>query len=98
MTMSAAWATALLAYLRGFGRMQLGAVCALVAGAGWLLGAHALARAIHPPLRTLLAERGDEDPVLVEGRLREDAAITGTGVVLRIDVRQVTIDGVLMPI
>jgi competence protein ComEC len=94
LVMSAAWATALLAYLRGLVQAQLAAVCMLVAGAGWVLGAHAVANALHPPLRTAL-ERWDSDaPVVVEGRLREDAAATAAGAVLRIDVERVAVGGV----
>ena len=61
--------------------------------AGWILGASAVDRALHPPLRVLLEQRhgglrsrpaGDarlEEPVVVEGRLRADATLTETGVI-----------------
>jgi competence protein ComEC len=96
--MSAAWATALLAYLRGFVRAQLAAVCMLVAGAGWVLGAHAVAHALHPPLGAALERWDDDEPVIVEGRLREDAAVTASGAVMRIDVERVAIGGVMRPV
>ncbi|MBA3269292.1 MAG: ComEC/Rec2 family competence protein, partial [Acidobacteria bacterium] len=98
--LSAAWATALLSFRRGWPRVQLAAVSLLVGGSGWVLGAHAVDRALHPPLRTLLEQRlggfaiglpemGIGNPIVVEGRLREDASLTATGAVLRIDVVRV---------
>src|SRR5262245_38997129 len=59
---------------------------------------------MHAPLRTLLDERvsgfaidsSDEapstEPIVVEGRLREDAVATDAGVTLRIDVSTVWLD------
>src|SRR5688500_16543885 len=94
-TMSAAWAGAVLGYLRGYARVQLASVAVLVSGAGWVLGAHAVDRALHSPLRLVLGQglggfaldgaarsaRLDE-PIVIEGRVREDAAVTASGVVL----------------
>jgi competence protein ComEC len=95
LTMSAAWSTALLSYLRGFVRMQLLALCALVGGAGWVLGAHAVAGAEHPPLRAVFEQRVEGEPLLIEGRLREDAALTGNGAVLRLDVERLENGGAM---
>jgi competence protein ComEC len=101
--LSAAWATAMLAYLRGLPRLQLTAVMLLVCGAGWILGTHAVDRALHSPLRLLLEQRiggfeieqaGDgrlEEPLLIEGRLRDDAAPTEAGAMLSIAVERIWI-------
>jgi competence protein ComEC len=100
LVMSAGWATALLAHLRGYRRLQLGAFGALVMAAGWLLGAHAIDRAIHAPLRQLLeervggfamgtTERRSEAPVTIEGRILADAVLTDEGALLRVDVMRV---------
>ncbi len=84
-------------------RVQFGGFLVSVFAAGWLLGGHAVDRAIHPPLRTLLEQRfggfaieaaGDtrsDDPIVIEGRLREDAALTDAGAILRIDVERIWI-------
>jgi competence protein ComEC len=103
-TMSAAWAGAVLAYLRGYAIAQLAAVALLVTGAGWVLGAHAVDRALHSPLRQLLEQRLGgfalddaprsprlEEPIVVVGRLRQDASLTENGAVLRLDVSRVWI-------
>ena len=99
---SAGWAGAVLAYLRGHARLQMTAVATLVAGAGWVLGAHAVERALHSPLRELLEQRlggfafdygphvaRPDEPIVVEGRLRQDAALTENGAVMRLDVLHV---------
>jgi competence protein ComEC len=103
-TMSAAWAGAVLGYLRAYARLQLASVAVLVAGAGWVLGAHAVDRALHSPLRVVLEQRLGgfaldgaarsarlDEPIVIEGRLREDAALTDNGAVLRLDVGRVWI-------
>jgi competence protein ComEC len=103
-TMSAAWAGAVLAYLRGHVRVQLTAVAVLVSGSGWMLGAFAVDRALQSPLRTLLEQRlggfaidgaprsaGLDEPVVVEGRLQQDAALTESGAVMRLEVIRVWI-------
>jgi len=76
------------------GLAGLGAACVLLAS-----GAHSAA--LHPPLRTLLEQRlggfaiegieapRHETPILVEGRLLADAAVTESGALLRMDVERV---------
>ncbi len=91
----AAWMLALAAYERESARgVALGSALAFgLAGAA--LAAHAQARATRAPLRhVLLAEPGlvgGRSPVLLEGRLREDASPTDTGVSLVLDVTRVTV-------
>jgi competence protein ComEC len=103
MLMSAAWAAAVLGYLRTRPSLQLSATCVLVACAGWLLGTHAVDRALNSPLRNVLeqrlggfafesAERRVDDPIEIEGRLLADAAPTEDGALIRIDVRRVWIN------
>lgn len=72
-----------------------------VGSAAWFLGLHAIDEALHPPLRTLLEQRlggfaiessetgRRDDLVLVEGTLRQDAALVATGVSLRLKVERV---------
>jgi competence protein ComEC len=60
-------------------------------------------QALHPPLRNLLEQRaggfsidqptavGSVGPIPIEGRLREDAAVTETGATLRLDVERIWI-------
>jgi competence protein ComEC len=104
LTMSAAWAGAVLAYLRGYPRLLLAAIAVLVVGAGWMLGGHAVDRALHSPLRVLLEQRLGgfamegmalsarlDEPVVVEGRLREDAALTEGGAALRVETTRIWI-------
>jgi len=76
------------------GLAGLGAACVLLAS-----GAHRAA--LHPPLRTLLEQRlggfaiegieapRHETPILIEGRLLADAAVTESGALLRLDVEHV---------
>jgi competence protein ComEC len=76
--------------------VALGAVALIVAS-----GAHE--RALRPPLRTLLEQRvggfaiedetavGSIGPITIEGRLREDAAVSDSGASLTIDVEQITL-------
>src|SRR5919108_1828097 len=96
-----AWVVALAAFNRGWPRAQLAAIAASAVAAGALLGGAAVDRAMNPPLRVLLEQRFGgfaigastdtrlEEPVMIEGRLRADAAPTATGVVLRADVARV---------
>lgn len=102
---SAAWALFTLARRRGRRRLQLAGGCVLVASGGWALGAHAVERAQHSPLRVVLeqrlggfamgsSDRRSDDPIIVEGRLRADAAPTPDGAVLRVEVSRVWISAV----
>lgn len=68
-------------------------------------GAGALDRALHPPLRAVLDARFGgfdidrpvgtrlETPLVVEGRLRQDVVPAGDGLVARLDVARVWVDG-----
>lgn len=103
LTLSAAWTCALLAFQRRWPRVQLASLAAAISMAGCVLGADAVERALHTPLRTTLDQRfggfmieGIADgranhPIVIEGRLREDAAPTATGVTLRIEVDRIWI-------
>ncbi len=94
------WVTAVVAFARAWSRGQFASALIATSAAGWILGASAVDRALHPPLRVLLEQRhpgfaietsGDarlEEPVAVEGRLRADATPTDSGATLRIDVEQ----------
>jgi competence protein ComEC len=95
--LSVAWTATLLTYLRGYGRFQLASMVLLAFGVGWLLAGHAMFAAIHSPLRALFDERVGEAPVTIEGRLRHDGVLTEGGVVLRIDVERVDVNGALEP-
>ena len=87
---SAAWACALLAHLRQHPRLQLLSLLVLVACGGWMLGTHAVDRAVHSPLRVLLEQRlggfafdpparGSGDPSVVGSHGRGDEPITIEG-------------------
>ena len=101
LTLATAWAMALLALIRRRALVGLVAVSVSLVAAGWLLGAHAVERALHPPLRTLLEQRLGgfaidasrdgrlDEPVQIEGRLVTDAAPTPTGAVMRVKVERV---------
>jgi competence protein ComEC len=103
LALSASWAFALLGYERRWPRVQLAALSLAVAVSGSLLGSDAIDRALHTPLRALLEQRFGgfaiegrdagrvEEPIVIEGRLRDDAALTMTGVSVRMDVRSVSI-------
>jgi competence protein ComEC len=105
---SAAWAAAMLATLRRLDRLQLVAAAVLAAAAGWMLGASAVDRAHHSPVRMLLEqrlggfaldafERRLDEPVIIEGRLLADAAPTDDGAVVRVGITRVTLHGVGEP-
>jgi competence protein ComEC len=99
--LAAGWLVSLIAFNGGWPRVQLAAVATAAIAAGTLLGSAAVDRALNPPLRILLEQRFGgfamgaptdsrlEEPVVIEGRLRGDAAPTATGVVLRVDVERV---------
>ena len=97
---SAAWAAMLLGARRGHAFLSLTSTLVLVGCAAWLLGAHAVDRALHSPLRTLLeqrlggfaldsAERRVDEPIIIEGRLVADAMPTDDGAVIRVLVSRV---------
>ncbi|MEO8678977.1 MAG: DNA internalization-related competence protein ComEC/Rec2 [Vicinamibacterales bacterium] len=59
-----------------------------IGGAACLIGAAANARAVHPPLRSLVEDRlANDTPTLIEGRVLQDAtpSETGAGLLLRVD-------------
>lgn len=99
--LAAGWIVALVAFHRGWVRAQLAAAAMSAIAAGVLLGSAAVDRAMNPRLRVLLEQRFGgfamgaaadtrmQEPVIIEGRLRADAAPTDTGVALRIDVTHV---------
>jgi competence protein ComEC len=108
LALSAAWVVAVLARRRGFIRLHFGAVSALAGSVGCLLGVAAVDRALNAPLRVLLeqriggfalaaAERRVDEPVILEGRLLADAAVTAEGTILRVEVRRVWIHKVAEP-
>ena len=102
LALALSWAGGSVAFFRGWPRVQLAAIVVTVFAVGWLLGDHALERAMHPPLRNLLEERiggfaiegsndRPESPIVIEGRLSQDATPSGNGVVLRVQVKRVWI-------
>jgi competence protein ComEC len=97
---ASAWLVATLSFARAWPRLLVTSAVIAMTGAGWLSGAHAVERALHPPLRTLLEQRvGGFDiagtgaaatpPVVIEGRLLEDATPTMAGAALRVGVDRV---------
>jgi competence protein ComEC len=91
--LSASWSASLLAYLRGYRRVQLVSIALLAGGAGWLLASYAATDAQYPPLRAVFDERIGNGPVAIEGRLRGDGVLTENGVSLRVDVVRVDVNG-----
>lgn len=101
LVLAAGWIVALVAFQRGWPRVQLAALAVSAVAAGALLGSAAVDRALNPPLRVLLEQRFGgfaidassdtrlEEPIVIEGRLRADGSPTETGVVLRVDVERV---------
>jgi competence protein ComEC len=101
---------AVLAHARGWGQTSRGFVWTLVASAAWLAGAHAMDDALHTSLRARLDARYGgfaidapegpriDDVVVVEGRLRDDAAMGTAGVVLHLDVESVWMQGRKAPV
>src|SRR5687767_13447977 len=99
--LAAGWIIGVAAFLWHWPHAQLVGLGLSVVAAAWLLGGHALDRALHPPLRVILeqrlggfsidrlAEGRQESPVMIEGRLRGDAVLTETGAIARIDVERV---------
>ncbi len=101
LALCASWTLAILAYRRGLPRVQLAGLAVAVAATGCVLGDDAVHRALHTSLRTLLDQRlggfaiGSaahgrlDEPIIIEGRLREDAVPTEVGAAFRIDVDRV---------
>jgi competence protein ComEC len=100
--LAAGWMATTIGFIRQRPRLALGGVALAVCAAGGLLGAHALDRALHPALRTVIEQRlggmaidpgatRQDSPITIEGRLRVDAIPTETGAVLRLDVERVWI-------
>ena len=98
--LAAAWVASLISFVRGRPRELLAAVVLAVLSAGWLLGARAVDRALHPPLRNLLEQRlggfalegpdvRHDAPIVVEGTLAQDASPDPNGVVLRVHVQRI---------
>ena len=105
LAVSASWALITLARLRGHRVVQLAGMCLLAVTGGWVLGAHAVERALNSPLRVLLEQRlggfaiesadgRREEPITIEGRLLADAAATPDGAVLRVAVMRVWVNAV----
>jgi competence protein ComEC len=103
--LAAAWAASLISFVRGRPRELLAAVVLAVLSAGWLLGSHAVDRALHPPLRNLLEQRlggfalegsdvRHDAPILVEGTLAQDASPNPNGVVLRVHLQRIWLPSV----
>jgi competence protein ComEC len=88
-----AWTSSLLTYLRGYRRVQMASIAVLTTGAGWALASQSMAAAMYPPLRALFDDRLGDDPVTIEGRLRHDGVLTEAGVVLRVDVERIDVNG-----
>ena len=95
------WAASVVAFLRGWPRALLAAVVVAIFSAGWLLGAHAIERAMHPSLRSVLEQRlggfalegvavRHDEPIVIEGRLSQDASPGPTGVLLRVEVERIS--------
>jgi competence protein ComEC len=103
--LSASWSTATLSFRWQTPRLYFSALLLLLASAGWLLAAHAERAAMAPPLRQLLdreyggfaidsaEEESLPEPLVVEGRLRDDATLSEAGVTLRINVESVRLRG-----
>ncbi len=103
--LSASWTFAVVSYRTGWPRLQMVALAIAVAAAGMLLGHHAVDRALHTTLRAALERAAGgfaldaldegrlDEPVVIEGVLRTDAALTDAGVSLALDVTRIWIDG-----
>jgi competence protein ComEC len=99
--LAAGWIIGVASFLWHWPHAQLVGLGLSVVAAAWLVGGHALDRALHPSLRVILeqrlggfsidrlAEGRQESPVTIEGRLRGDAVLTETGAIARIDVERV---------
>lgn len=77
-------------------RQELALFWLAIAGwmlAGTALGSHADAAAQRSPLVTAVAALDEDGPVVVTGRLREDASFTSAGVALSLEVEAVAAGG-----
>ena len=81
-----AWVAAGAGFALGWRRAFSLGTAAVFLWAAWLLSARATRDATDPPLRAALAGALPAEPVVLEGRLREDAAPGETGVALVLDV------------
>jgi competence protein ComEC len=109
LALSSSWTFAWLAYRAASPRLFMASLLTALGTAGFVLGQHAVDRALHTPLRAVLEQQVGgfalesldegrlDEPVLIEGRLRADASRTATGVTLSIDVATVWIDGRALP-
>ncbi len=82
-----AWMAAALSLYFGRGRVLIGAtVCGCLAG-GVVLAAHAAAQAANSTVLAWYHDAAPGGPVRLTGVLREDAAVTGSGVAVTVDTR-----------
>jgi competence protein ComEC len=92
-TLVCAWVAAGAGFAFGSKRAFALGAAAVFLWAAWLLSARATREAADPPLRTALAGSLQAGPIVVEGRLREDAAPGETGVALALEVEHWTAGG-----
>jgi competence protein ComEC len=83
-----AWALGGAGFARGWRRAFVLGVAGVFFWASWLLSARATRLAADPPLRTALANVLRAGPVVLDGRLREDAAPGESGVALALQVER----------
>ncbi len=88
-----AWAAAGAGFALGWRRVSAFGAATVFFCAAWLLSAHTTREAADPPLRAVLADRLSAGPIVLEGRLREDAAPGATGVALVLDAERWTVGG-----
>ena len=86
---------------RGRARLAVGVGHLALAALALILARSAEEQALHPALRTMLEQRvggfsiddeasvGSVGPITIEGRLRDDAALTETGATLTLDVERI---------
>jgi competence protein ComEC len=86
-----AWALAGAGFVFGWRRAFVLGVAGVFCWAAWLLSARGTRRAADPPLRAGLASVLRSGPVVLEGRLREDAAPGESGVTLALQVERWTV-------
>jgi competence protein ComEC len=89
----AVWALAGAGFALGWRRVFALGVAAVFLWAAWLLSSRATRQAAEPPLRTELADVLRAGPVVLEGRLREDAAPGESGVALAMQVERAITGG-----
>jgi competence protein ComEC len=86
-----AWAFAGAGFALGSRRAFALGVAAVFFWASWLLSVRAAREAADPPLRAALASALPAGPIVLEGRLREDAAPGESGVALALQVERWTV-------